>query len=184
MPATYKAYCITNCTANNIPFPPEQDKAIGVVASFLKSATQSSQQPCSTIASLSAAIGALYETTDFHPTHNPLLSQVKYALVRLHTTCPIKHGTIFDTSTLRNLFIKWGSLLSIQQLRTKLLAMLCVLGALPIASTILPKFDQVTIITTANHCANSWLQEQPLQQWQACVPPQELQQTLLSHPNL
>jgi len=63
----FKAYCLTN----NIPFPPEQDKAIGEVASFLESATQSSQQPCSMIASLSASIGALYETTDFHPTHNP-----------------------------------------------------------------------------------------------------------------
>jgi len=58
---------------------------------------------------------------------------------------------IFDTSALRNLFLKWGSLLSIQQLRTKLLVMLCVLGALRVASTILPKFNQVTIITTANH---------------------------------
>jgi len=45
--------------------------------------------------------------------------------------------------------------ISIQQLRTKLLAMLCVLGALRVASTTLPKFDQVTIITTANHCALS-----------------------------
>jgi len=80
---------------------------------------------------------------------------VKHALVRLHTTCPIKHGAIFDTSALHNLFLKWGSLLSIQQLHTKLLAMLCVLGALHIASTILPKFNQVTIITTANHCALS-----------------------------
>jgi len=33
--------------------------------------------------------------------------------------------------------------------------MLCVLGALRVASTILPKFDQVTIITAANHCALS-----------------------------
>jgi len=80
---------------------------------------------------------------------------VKCALVRLRTTCPIKHGTIFDTSALHNLFLKWGSLLSIQQLHTKLLAMLCVLDALRIASTILPKFNQVTIITTANHCALS-----------------------------
>jgi len=38
---------------------------------------------------------------------------------------------------------------------TKLLAMLCVLGAVRIASTTLPKFDQVTIITTANHHALS-----------------------------
>jgi len=30
--------------------------------------------------------------------------------------------------------------------------MLCVLGALRVASTTLPKFDQVTIITTANNC--------------------------------
>jgi len=80
---------------------------------------------------------------------------VKCALVRLHTTCPIKHGTIFDTSALHNLFLKWGSSLSIQQLRTKLLAMLCVLGTLQVASTTLPKFDQVTIITTANHCVLS-----------------------------
>jgi len=80
------------------------------------------------IASLSAAIGALYKTTDFHPTCNPLLTQVKRALVRLCTTCPIEHGTIFDTSALRNLFLKWGSSLSIQQLCTKLLTMLCVLG--------------------------------------------------------
>jgi len=65
----FKAYYITN----NIPFPPEQDKAVGAVASFLKSATWSSQHPCSMIASLSAAIGALYETTDFHPTRDPLL---------------------------------------------------------------------------------------------------------------
>jgi len=31
------------------------------------------------------------------------------------------------------------------------------LGALPVASTTLPKFDQVTIITTANHCGLSVL---------------------------
>jgi len=80
---------------------------------------------------------------------------VKYALVCLCTTCPIKHGAIFNTSALRNLFLKWGSSLSIQQLRTKLLAMLCMLGALRVASTTLPKFDQVTIITTANNCALS-----------------------------
>jgi len=116
---------------------------VGAVASFLKSATQSSQQPRSMIASLSAAIGALYETTDFHPTHDPLLVQVKRALVRLRTTRPIEHGPIFDTSALRDLFLKWGSSLSIQQLCTKLLAMLCV----RIASTTLPKFDQVTIVT-------------------------------------
>jgi len=124
---------------------------MGAVASFLKSATQSTQRPCSTIASLSTAIGTLYETTDFHPTRDPLLAQVKRALVCLCTTCPIKHGAIFNTSTLCNLFLKWGSSLSIQQLRTKLLAMLCMLGALRIASTTLPKFDQVTIITTANN---------------------------------
>jgi len=33
--------------------------------------------------------------------------------------------------------------------------MLCVLGALRVASTTLPKFDQVTIVTTANHRALS-----------------------------
>jgi len=66
----FKSYCLTN----DIPFPPEQDKAIGAVASFLELATRSSQQPCSMIASLSAAISALYETTDFHPTRDPLLS--------------------------------------------------------------------------------------------------------------
>jgi len=78
----FKVYCLTN----DIPFPPEQEEAVGVVASFFESATRSSQQPHSTIASLSTAIGALYETTDFHPTHDPLLSQVKCALVHLHTT--------------------------------------------------------------------------------------------------
>jgi len=82
---------------------------------------------------------------------------VKRALVCLRTTCPIKHGAIFNTSALRNLFLKWGSSLSIQQLRTKLLAMLCVLGALRVASTTLPKFDQVPIITTANNCTLSVL---------------------------
>jgi len=66
----FKVYCLTN----NIPFPPEQDKAIGAVTSFLELATRSSQQPLSMIASLSAAIGALYETTHFHPTCDPLLS--------------------------------------------------------------------------------------------------------------
>jgi len=62
---------------------------------------------------------------------------------------------VFDTSALLDLFLKWGASLSLQQLCTKLLAMLCVLGTLRIASTILPKFDQVTIITAANHCALS-----------------------------
>jgi len=33
--------------------------------------------------------------------------------------------------------------------------MLCVLGTLRVASTTLPKFDQVTIVTAANHCAPS-----------------------------
>jgi len=75
--------------------------------------------------------------------------------VHLRTTCPIEHGTIFYTSALRNLFLKWGSSLSIQQLCTKLLAMLCMLGALCVASTTLPKFDQVTIITTADNCTLS-----------------------------
>jgi len=80
---------------------------------------------------------------------------VKRALVHLCTTCLIKQGAIFDTSALHDLFLKWGSSLSIQQLCTKLLAMLCVLGTLRVASTTLPKFDQVTITTTANHCALS-----------------------------
>jgi len=82
---------------------------------------------------------------------------VKLALVRLRTTRQIEHGAIFDTSALCNLFLKWGSSLSIQQLHTKILAMLCVLGALRVASTTLPKFDQVTIVTTANHRALSVL---------------------------
>jgi len=77
---------------------------------------------------------------------------VKRALVGLRTTCPIEHGAIFNTSALHNLFLKW---LSIQQLCTKLLTMLCVLSTLQVASKILPKFDQVTIITTANHCVLS-----------------------------
>jgi len=64
---------------------------------------------------------------------------------------------VFDTYALHNLFLKWSASLSLQQLRTKLLAMLCVLGALHIASTILPKFDQVTIVTAANHHALSVL---------------------------
>jgi len=80
---------------------------------------------------------------------------VKRALVHLCTTCLIEHGAIFDTSALHDLFLKWGSSLSIQQLCTKLLAMLCVLGTLRVASTTLPKFDQVTIITTADHFALS-----------------------------
>jgi hypothetical protein len=147
----FKAYCL----ANDISFPPERDEAVGAIASFLESATQSSQQPRSTVASLSAAIGALYETADFHPTRDPLLSRVKHALVRLRTTRPIKHGAVFDTSALRNLFLKWGASLSLQQLRAKLLAMLCVLGALRVASTVLPKFDQVTIVTAAGHRALS-----------------------------
>jgi len=67
------------------------------------------------------------------------------------------HHVVFDTSALHNLFLKWGASLSLQQLRTKLLTMLCMLGTLCIASMILPKFDQVTIITAANHCALSVL---------------------------
>jgi len=66
----FKVYCLIN----NISFPPEQDEAVGAIASFLESATRSSQQPSSMIASLSTTIGALYKTTDFHPTHDPLLS--------------------------------------------------------------------------------------------------------------
>jgi len=157
---------------NDISFPPEQDETIGAIASFLELATKSSQQPCSMIASLSTAIGALYKTTDFHPTCDPLLSRVKRALVR--TTCLTKHGAVFDTSALRNLFLKWGALPSLQQLCN--IAMLCVLGTLHVASTTLPKFDQVTIITAANHCALSVpIQERPLWQWQAHGPSQELQ---------
>jgi len=126
----FKVYCLVN----NTSFPPEQDEAVGAIASFLESATLLSQQPSSMIASLSAAIGALYKTTDFHPTCDPLLSQVKCALVCLHTTCSIEHGAVFDTSALRDLFLKWGASLSLQQLRTKLLAMLCMLGTLCVAS--------------------------------------------------
>jgi len=66
----FKVYCLVN----DISFPPEQDEAVGAIASFLESATWSSQQPSSMIASLSPAIGALYKTTDFHPTCDPLLS--------------------------------------------------------------------------------------------------------------
>jgi len=80
---------------------------------------------------------------------------VKHALVRLSTTRLIEHHVVFNTSALHNLFFKWGASLSIQQLHIKLLAMLCMLGALHVASTILPKFDQVTIVTAANHCALS-----------------------------
>jgi len=126
----FKVYCLVN----DISFSPEQDEAFGLIDSFLESATRSSQQPSSMIASLSAATGALYKTTDFHPTCDPLLSQVKCALVCLHTTCSIEHGAVFDTSALRDLFLKWGASLSLQQLRTKLLAMLCMLGTLCVAS--------------------------------------------------
>jgi len=55
----FKVYCLVN----DISFPPEQDEAIGAIASFLESATQSSQQPSSRIASLSATICTLYKTS-------------------------------------------------------------------------------------------------------------------------
>lgn len=94
---------------------------MGLVASFLESTTRSSQRPRSTIASLSAAIGALYEAADFHPTRDPLLGRVKKAIIRSRTTRPVEHGSTFDTSKLRDLFVSWGDEPSLKQTRTKLL---------------------------------------------------------------
>jgi len=71
--------------------------------------------------------------------------------VHLRTTDPIEHGTVFDTSALHDLFLKWDASPSLQQLHAKLLARLCMLGTLRVASTTLPKFNQVTIVMAANH---------------------------------
>jgi hypothetical protein len=45
-----------------------------------------------------------------------------------------------------DLFIKWGDSPSLKQLWAKLLAMLCLLGALWVLSAALPTFDQIEII--------------------------------------
>ena len=133
--------------AHGRQFPPAQEEAVGTVASFLEAATRTSQRPKSTLASLSAAIGALYETAEYHPTRDPLLTRVKRAIVRERTSRPVDHGATFDTAALRDLFVQWGEDISLHQLRAKLLALLCVLGALRVSSAALPQWEQ-TVITS------------------------------------
>jgi hypothetical protein len=61
------------------------------------------------------------------------------------THCPVNHSTTFNITMLHNLFINWGNDLSLKQLRAKLLALLCILGAFCMASASLPELKQVTI---------------------------------------
>ncbi|ELR24498.1 uncharacterized protein ACA1_322350 [Acanthamoeba castellanii str. Neff] len=54
---------------------------------------------------------------------------------------------VFDVRALHDLFLKWGDHLSLQQLHSKLLTMLCILGTLHVASTALPGLKDMNIKT-------------------------------------
>jgi hypothetical protein len=128
-------------------FPLAESEAVGVIASFFESTTRVGQRPGATLASMSAAITMLYEPTGSSPTRAPLLTRLHRAIVRARTTRPIENGQVFDVRALRDLFLKWGDRLSLWQLRSKLLTMLCILGVLRVASTVLPGLKDANVET-------------------------------------
>jgi hypothetical protein len=65
---------------------------------------------------------------------------------------PIDHGQVFDLSNLVDLFHCWGTNTNISQTRSKLLTLLCTLGALQVSVAVLPHFDNISIITMGDHC--------------------------------
>ncbi len=94
-----------------------------------------------------AAIATLYEPTGSSPMRDPLLTHLHHMIMCTHTTHPIKNGQVFDVRALCDLFLKWGNHLSLWQLCSKLLAMLCVLGMLHMATTTLPGLKDMNIKT-------------------------------------
>ena len=134
-----------HCWQEGVSFPPEHPAVVAAIANFIESATRASLRPSSTINGLLAAIATLYEPLGVQPTHDPLIKRLRRALVRDRTKRPIDHGRTFDLSSLTNLFKEWGCNTSLQKTRAKLLALLCVLGALRVSAAILPRFNQIRV---------------------------------------
>lgn len=136
------------CWEREIAFPPVGDDTTSAIANFLELITRTTRRPAATINTVTAAINTLYEPLDQKPTLNPLIRRLRRALVRNRTTRPIEHGQAFDLSTLTELFTEWGSSLTLERLRAKLIALLCVLGALRVSAVILPRFGDVRVTSS------------------------------------
>jgi hypothetical protein len=136
------------CWEREISFPPRAHVAIAATANFVEAATRSAQRPASTVNSILAGIAALYEPLGLFPTRDPLITRLRKGIVRTRTKRPIAASPSFDPSAIRDLFHRWGERPTKLQLRAKLLALLCLLGAFRISATALPYFDAVNRAST------------------------------------
>ncbi len=153
-PSTWRHYCSSLvhfhdfCWEREITFPPISNDTTSAITNFLKLITRTTRQLAATINTVMAAINTLYEPLGQKPTLDPLIRRLRRALVRDRTTCPIEHGQAFELSALTDLFIEWGSTLTLERLRAKLIALLCVLGILRVLAVILPRFQDVHVINS------------------------------------
>jgi hypothetical protein len=77
------------CWKHGHNFPLAELEAVGVIASFFKSATRVGQQPGTTLALMLAAIATLYKLTGSSPTRDPLLAHLHCTIMHTCTTQPI-----------------------------------------------------------------------------------------------
>ncbi|ELR13555.1 uncharacterized protein ACA1_305790 [Acanthamoeba castellanii str. Neff] len=121
-----------------------------VIANFLELATCASQQLSLTIKLLSAAIVVLYELLNLFPTCDLLICCLRQALVRDRTKWLVNHGRTFDLSSLAALFRDWGPWTTPSKTRAKLIALLCMLGALQVSAATLPFLDSMSVQREGN----------------------------------
>jgi hypothetical protein len=110
-PSTWWQYCSSllqfqdHCWREGSNFPPEEPIAVATIANFIKTATRATQWLSLTINRLLVVIATLYEPLGLHPTHDPLIKPLRWALVCDCTKQPINHGCVFDVLCLTNLFL-------------------------------------------------------------------------------
>jgi len=95
-----------------------------------------------------AAIAALYEPLGFTPTKDLLIACLCRGIIQSRMKRPIATSTSFDLALLCDLFHKWGTRPSKQQLHVKLLALPCLLGVFRVSAMALPYFDAVNQVST------------------------------------
>jgi hypothetical protein len=138
------------CSNLSMEFPPTRGNMVHATANFLKSTMKTSQQLASTVNSILVAITALYELLGVTPTHDPLIACLWRGIICMCMKRPIMVSPTFNPAAIKVLFHKWGYQPTKHQLRAKLLALLCLLGAFCISVTVLLFFDTVSCASSEN----------------------------------
>ena len=112
------------CNVRGVPFPPFDS---AVIADYFLHKCSASDRPHSTVRCVSAALSALYETTERHnPAHDPFVSRLTQAIVKSGTRAPMARAAVMDISPFVRLFQSWldNESLTLQQLRLKTITLL------------------------------------------------------------